>query len=78
MQKTLIREMAIYAILLVVLALMMHPDLLFNPTERISLMQERKNYFHPLIYTFILYSLFFFIRLVVKKTVILFRKIRDK
>jgi len=78
MQKKLIREMAIYAILLILLAFVMHSDLLSSPTERFSLMQERENYLHPFVYAFIIYIFLLFIRFIVKKTATLFKKIRDK
>jgi H+/Cl- antiporter ClcA len=78
MKSIVIREMTIYVILLVALALVMHPDLLSNPTERFSLMQERQNYFHPLIYTFVVYLFLFIVRFVVKKTATLFKKIKDR
>jgi len=78
MKGIVIREMTIYVILLVALALIMHPDLLPNPTERFSLMQERQNYFHPLIYTFIVYFFFFIPRFIIKKIATLFKKIKDR
>jgi len=78
MKSIVIREMTIYVILLVALALLMHPDLLSNPTERFSLMQERKNYFHPLVYTFIIYLFLLIVRFIVKKIVVFFKKIKDR
>jgi H+/Cl- antiporter ClcA len=77
MQKKVIREIAIYAILLVALALLMHPDLLSHTSERFSSMQERRNYFHPFIYAFFIYLLLLFLRFVVKKIATLFRKKED-
>jgi len=75
MQVKVIREMVIYTILLVTLALLMHPDLLSTPTQRISLFQDRQNYFHPLLYTFIVYILFFLpIRYIFKKIRNIFTK----
>jgi len=78
MKSIVIREMTIYVILLVALALVMHPDLLSNSTERFSLMQERQNYFHPLIYAFIIYFFLFIVRFIFKKIATLFKKIKDK
>jgi hypothetical protein len=78
MQKVLIREMAIYVILLVVLAFLMHPDLLVSPQERIGVMDERGNWAHPFIYTFLIYSILFFVRFVVKKVIQLLNKLKSQ
>ena len=56
------REIFVYLAMLVVLALLSHSDLLSNPSQRFQLMIERENYFHPLLYTFILYSIIFILR----------------
>jgi hypothetical protein len=74
----MIREVAIYAILLVTLALLMHPDLLSNPIERLSVMQERANYIHPLVYVFVIYFFLLIVRFVVKKIARLFKKSSDR
>ena len=55
MQRLLIREGAIYAVVVAVSALMIHPDLLSLPSERLARMAERGNHLHPLIYGGILY-----------------------
>jgi len=78
MQRIMIREVAIYAILLVTLALLMHPDLLSNPIERLSVMQERANYIHPLVYAFVIYFFLLIVRFVVKKIARLFKKSSDR
>jgi hypothetical protein len=72
MKNIMIREIAIYVILLIVLAFTMHPDLLSG--ERFELMGERGNYFHPLLYTLILYLILLVIRYIIKKISSLFRK----
>jgi hypothetical protein len=74
--QRVIREVAIYAILLVALAFFMHPDLLSQPSERFSILQNRGNYIHPFLYTFIVFIILFIIRFFVKKTLKLFRNIR--
>ncbi|SFV50590.1 hypothetical protein MNB_SM-7-1130 [hydrothermal vent metagenome] len=63
MRRVLIREIAIYAILLITLAFLMHPDLIGSPSERFALMLERGNYFHPFIYAFIIYIVLFLLRI---------------
>lgn len=50
MQRILIREGMICLLIIFVSGLIIHPDLLGVPSERLSLMGERGNYLHPLIY----------------------------
>ncbi len=76
MKKVLIRETAIFAVLLVVLALAIHPDLLHTPTERFSRMVDARNYYHPFLYTFLVYAVLFIIRFIVKKVFSLTRKLK--
>ncbi|EDZ61750.1 hypothetical protein SMGD1_0889 [Sulfurimonas gotlandica GD1] len=42
----------------------MHPDMLSDPTVRLGLMQDKANYVHPLLYTFFVYLILFFLRAV--------------
>ena len=56
------KELTIYTALLTVLILLMHPDLLSDPTARLSLMQTQGNYIHPLLYTFFVYLIIYFFR----------------
>ena len=65
MIKILKTELTIYTALLTVLILLMHPDLLTDPTVRLGLMQEKGNYLHPLLYTFFVYLILYFIRSVI-------------
>ena len=65
MIKILKTELVIYTALLTVLIFLMHPDLLSDPTARLGLMQEKGNYIHPLLYTFIVYLIIFFIRAII-------------
>ncbi|RLA68657.1 MAG: hypothetical protein DRG30_10985 [Epsilonproteobacteria bacterium] len=64
MIKILRKELIIYTALLTVLILLMHPDMLSEPTARLGLMQEHSNYIHPLLYTFFIYLIVFFFRAV--------------
>jgi len=65
MIKILKTELVIYTALLTVLIFLMHPDLLSDPTARLGLMQEKGNYIHPLLYTFFVYLIIFFIRAII-------------
>ncbi len=58
------KELIIYAALLTVLIVLMHPDMLSDPTARLGLMQEKGNYIHPLLYTFIIYLVLYFFRFI--------------
>jgi uncharacterized membrane protein YcfT len=68
------KELTIYTALLTVLILLMHPDLLSEPTVRLGLMQEMGNYIHPLLYTFFIYLVLYFIRAVLGFIIKLFKK----
>ena len=61
MRRIVIREAAVYLLLLVTLALLMHPDLL-GSTARFSQMTERGNFFHPFIYTGLIYLILLLLR----------------
>ena len=65
MIKILKKELTIYTALLTVLILLMHPDLLSDPTVRLGLMQTQGNYIHPLLYTFFIYLIIYFFRAVI-------------
>ena len=55
-KRTLIKEFLYYLITLLVLALIMHIDLLSDPLSRLQTMHEKENYFHPFLYSFIVYA----------------------
>jgi hypothetical protein len=50
------RELFIFALLALIFAPIMHPDLLSTPYERYSSMIERGNYLHPFLYSLLVYS----------------------
>ena len=56
------KELTIYTALLTLLIFLMHPDMLSDPTVRLGLMQDKANYIHPLLYTFFVYLILFFLR----------------
>ncbi len=74
MQKRVIREGAIFALLLVTFALLMHPDLLHEPAARFSQLMGRGDYFHPFIYTALLYLITLLFRGIVRLLRRLFTK----
>lgn len=57
MQRVLLKEVVIFILLVLVVAPLMHPDLLSTPSERFGAMMEKENYWHPLLYTSVLYAL---------------------
>jgi len=59
------KEFLFYFITLVVLSLIMHIDLLSDPSARLEIMKEKENYSHPFLYSFIVYSVI----LVLRKTI---------
>ena len=68
------RELLYYLLTLLVLALIMHIDLLSDPSARLTMMQEKENYFHPFIYAFIIYSVIFILRKIIDFVTGLFEK----
>ena len=56
------KEMLYYLLTLLALALIMHIDLLSDPFARLNTMQEKGNYFHPFLYSFIIYGIVLVIR----------------
>jgi len=76
MKKVLIREAVVYTVLLILLSLLMHPDFFSHAQERLSHMHARENYYHPVIYTFFVYILLLFVRIVIKKVISIVKKMR--
>jgi len=60
------KELIYYTVILVVLALIMHPDLLSAPLERFELMNTRGNYIHPFYWSFGVYLIVVIVRLLIK------------
>jgi hypothetical protein len=56
------KEIFIYIIMFFFLTLIMHSDLLGDPSSRFVMMYEKGNYFHPFLYTFVIYSILFIVR----------------
>ena len=68
------REVIIYIVMLLVLTLLMHSDLLTNPSSRFEIMAEKGNYSHPFLYTFVIYSILLIIRKILDFIIGLFEK----
>lgn len=68
------REILVYLVMLFVLGLVMHSDLLSDPSSRFQMMHEKGNYSHPFLYTFIIYIILLFIRKTLDFITGLFRK----
>jgi len=68
------KELFIYIAMLVVFTVLMHSDILSDPSSRFQLMIEKDNYTHPFLYTAIIYSIFFSIRKILDFIVALFEK----
>ncbi|GEM_PF-1625388 len=60
--RSAVREGGIFLLLLTLLALLMHPDLLTEPSRRFSRLWEGGNYLHPFAYAFVLYLLLWIFR----------------
>jgi len=68
------KEALIYLATLLILALIMHIDLLSDPFSRLSSMQEKENYFHPFLYSFIIYTIILILRKIIDFVMGLFEK----
>ena len=68
------REIFVYLVMLFVLGLVMHSDLLSDPSSRFQMMHEKGNYSHPFLYTFFVYIILFLIRKTLDFIMGLFRK----
>jgi len=61
-KQVLKKELLIYLSTLLALALIMHIDLLSDPSTRLQAMQEKENYTHPLLYSFVVYTVILILR----------------
>lgn len=76
MIKKLKIEFLYFSILLIILAILQHSDLLTSPLNRVELMIQKENYFHPLLWTSIVYLVIGTLRLIIKYVIYLKRKIK--
>ena len=73
-KKVLKKELLIYLLTLLALALIMHIDLLSDPSARLQAMQEKENYTHPLLYSFVVYTVMLIVRKAIDFLTGLFQK----
>ena len=73
-KKVLKKELLIYLLTLLALALIMHIDLLSDPFARLQTMQEKGNYTHPFLYAFIVYGIILILRKIIDFIVDIFEK----
>ncbi len=66
MIKKIRNELLYFIAILVVLALVLHSDLLTSPLARLELMHSKENYTHPLLWTSIVYLVLGVIRLIIE------------
>ena len=78
MQKRVIKELLLFTLILTVLTLIMHSDLLTDPVSRFSTMSERENFYHPFIYTSIVYFTVLFMRLLTLSLKTLINKFKNR
>ena len=71
------REILVYIVMFFVLSIVMHSDLLSDPSARFQMMTEKENYSHPFLYTFFVYSILFIIRKTLDFIIGLFEKKTD-
>ena len=76
-KKFLKKEIFNYLIILLILTLIMHIDIVSDPLTRLQNMQEQGNYFHPLLYTFVVYIIILIIRKIIDFFVSIFEKKND-
>jgi hypothetical protein len=68
------REIFVYLAIFFLLSIVMHSDLLSDPSSRFQMMNEKENYSHPFLYAFFVYSILFIIRKVLDFIIGLFEK----
>ena len=68
------KEILYYLLTLLVLALIMHIDLLSDPFARLNQMHEKENYSHPFLYSFVIYIAILIVRKVIDFVMGIFEK----
>ena len=76
-KHTIKKELIIYLLVVLVLTLIMHSDLLTNPSMRINLMYEKENYSHPFLYSFFVYSAILILRKIIDFLSAIYTKNKD-
>lgn len=68
------KEFYIYLATLFILIIIAHSDILTNPFARFDLMGQKENYFHPIVYALVIYSVIFIVRKLIDIISALFTK----
>lgn len=76
-KRAIKRELVYYFVTLILLTLIMHIDIVSDPIARFELIQEKGNYSHPFIYSFVIYGAIFILRKTIDFIVGLFEKKTD-
>ncbi|MCX6077571.1 MAG: hypothetical protein NTW78_11910 [Campylobacterales bacterium] len=71
---TIKKEVLYYLFTLLALALIMHNDLLNNPLLRLHNMYEKENFFHPFLYSFVIYCAILILRKTIDFIIGIFEK----
>ena len=75
MIKKILKEIVYFIAILVILAFVMHSDLLTSPLERFTQMNIHENYLHPFFYSFIVYLIVVFFRTIAKFMIYIKRRL---
>jgi len=78
MRRVLTTELIIYIVIFVALSMLMHQDLFLSFSDRFNTVLDRKNYFHPFVYTFLVYIFILILRFFIKNVASLLNKFRNK
>jgi len=74
LKQILKKEFLYYSVIFLILAFIMHSDLLSDPFSRLEIMQEKENYSHPFFYSFIVYSVILVLRIIINFVSKIFEK----
>lgn len=77
-KHSLKKEFFYYLLTFIFLTLIMHFDIVSDPIARFELLQEKGNYSHPFIYTFVVYGAMFILRKAIDFIAGFFEKKTDK
>jgi hypothetical protein len=59
------KELLLYLFIVLLTALIFHPDLFTDPRSRLEMMSDRENYYHPLLFGLVIYLSIALLRLIV-------------
>jgi hypothetical protein len=59
------KELLLYLVIVLMAALLFHPDLLSEPEKRLEMMSDRGNYYHPFVFALLIYLVLGAFRLII-------------